>query len=527
MYQGGFIYPLLDRSTESIRLLSFVPDVDQSGPLRCVLTTQSTLNCPDYVALSYTWGEHGSEVDIQLNGCAFGVRDNLYAALRALRRFAHDPQAWNNGICGRCSGDQLPEYFWIDAICINQEDLQERGHQVDMMHIIYPKARLVVAWLGPSTTRSDTAFNLIKESHDSSGDASDTSAGYGWDTVEITEMATSSPSGPILEEPEGGWDEYWMRSDALGDLLNRHYWQRMWVIQEFVMAKNLVLISGNSGCYWKDLARYHHRFESEVEWAWRGASRLIAHRQYYQSLEGDPAVPLRRLLEWSRYGKCHDVRDKIYALMALATSVTSTGSPAYALRALNGFSRPTVALSSQGWKADYTISPIHLYFRVLSHEDLVETYLDSLKDKLRRATSWDSVKHCSDTYRSPPAMDLEMISRKSAATHNALWEKDLLAQLSMALEVESLSPLPLVEQLSEGHKRAAMQEYCSRVQDVPCYGVYREFRYLVHSDLQMDMESLISDTVDPFFQSRLDYKNSEDWGIFRGIIGAVSKWGSR
>lgn len=100
---------------------------------------------------------------MELNGHMFSVRENLRAALCALRHFAHDPEAWTQKISGISQGDRLPVYFWVDAICINQNDIQERGHQVDMMRIIYPKARLVVTWLGPSTANSDSAFSFIKE----------------------------------------------------------------------------------------------------------------------------------------------------------------------------------------------------------------------------------------------------------------------------------------------------------------------------------------------------------------------------
>lgn len=263
------------------------------------------------------------------------------------------------------------------------------------------------------------------------------------------------------------------------------------------MARDLILISGNRGCYWDDLARYYFRFKSQVEWAWRGASRLMIHRQYYQLLSENSAIPLRTLLEWSRYGKCHDVRDKVYALMALATPATTHTS-------LRGYSRSAVAQSSEVWKADYTISRLHLYWRALSHVGLVESHLDDLEDRHRRP-----------------------FSRKSKVSVHDTWREGFVAQLNMALEINSDCQKGLLERLSATSTKSAIREYYSRIQGIPSYRTCDKFRSVVHPDLQLDMEYVISETLDPVFGSNLDYENNKDWGIFCGIISAVSKWGSK
>ncbi|KAH6715591.1 heterokaryon incompatibility, partial [Leptodontidium sp. MPI-SDFR-AT-0119] len=104
--------------------------------LQCYLTVVSLLQDPrdlKYQALSYTWGKaDGSNLKIWVNGVLVPVRRNLLCALRVLRA---DPMAGS-----------LP--IWIDALCINQQDVLERGHQVDMMGVIYRGAQRVIAWLG-------------------------------------------------------------------------------------------------------------------------------------------------------------------------------------------------------------------------------------------------------------------------------------------------------------------------------------------------------------------------------------------
>jgi hypothetical protein len=39
-------------------------------------------------------------------------------------------------------------FLWADAVCINQEDLEERGQQVKMMGSIFRNVNHVAAWLG-------------------------------------------------------------------------------------------------------------------------------------------------------------------------------------------------------------------------------------------------------------------------------------------------------------------------------------------------------------------------------------------
>ena len=91
---------------------------------------------PGYEALSYTWGDPLDTRTVMLKDQPFQVTKNLEAALRNLRhRLIH----------GTKSNDRV---LWIDAICINQTDIQERNVQVRRMLDIYKSATRVVIWLG-------------------------------------------------------------------------------------------------------------------------------------------------------------------------------------------------------------------------------------------------------------------------------------------------------------------------------------------------------------------------------------------
>jgi len=87
--------------------------------VNCSLITCSINDGPVYEALSYAWGDRIRGYPIALNGLPFIVFDNLGQALHQLRDTEHD------------------RTLWIDAICINQSDLEERSSQVQKMQQIY------------------------------------------------------------------------------------------------------------------------------------------------------------------------------------------------------------------------------------------------------------------------------------------------------------------------------------------------------------------------------------------------------
>src|SRR5438045_761334 len=124
MSSNSFRYLPLDPQLREIRLLTLSsgrPD----EPLQCHLYTTCLTTRPIYKALSYVWGDPASSKTpgniLILDGYPFPVTTNLRSALRHLR-----PPAGGNSIC-----------LWVDAVCINQGDPDERSQQVTLMRDIY------------------------------------------------------------------------------------------------------------------------------------------------------------------------------------------------------------------------------------------------------------------------------------------------------------------------------------------------------------------------------------------------------
>ena len=140
--------------TPSIRLLSLEPMDPEEGSqiIRCHLTSVLLDQAPAYEALSYCWGDMTDMLPISCNDSLLQIGASLKSALLYLRR-----------------KDQT-RLLWIDAICINQENLPERGSQVRIMCDIYRNAERVVSWLGEAADNSDLVLPLCVRLFEAKGD---------------------------------------------------------------------------------------------------------------------------------------------------------------------------------------------------------------------------------------------------------------------------------------------------------------------------------------------------------------------
>lgn len=131
-YQFQYSPLLNDTST---RLLTLLPGPFEA-PLRCLITEIPKGLHQRYEALSYAWGDPIFSRRVLVRDMVtkqerpFPITENLYEALLRLR------------------DETASRVLWIDALCINQDDLKEKGHQVAQMGRLYREATRVVVWLG-------------------------------------------------------------------------------------------------------------------------------------------------------------------------------------------------------------------------------------------------------------------------------------------------------------------------------------------------------------------------------------------
>jgi hypothetical protein len=141
-------YSPLSSGHDSIRLLRLLPHEDETADIQCELFEYSLQNsCKGihlYEALSYVWGSPDEKLPIFLHEHSFNVTINLHAALSRLRNHS------------------MERVLWVDALCIDQTNMEEKEDQIQSMAKIYSQANCVVVWLGEDADGSHQALEDIR-----------------------------------------------------------------------------------------------------------------------------------------------------------------------------------------------------------------------------------------------------------------------------------------------------------------------------------------------------------------------------
>lgn len=225
----SFDYNRLKVAEGDIRLVNIAPG-PRDAPLVCSLACASLNEHPKYEALSYVWGDPSSTLEIELNGQPFRVTENLEAALRRLR------------LAGK------HRILWVDAICINQNDIPERNRQVAQMRDIYKTAIGVEVWLGPAAV--ETA--LVLEKIERLGQRLFEEDQDKMDPAKLR-LGALQPLLAVFREELGEMSSEAIWFKGLSYILERPWWSRVWVQQEFAVAKEAYLICGASRIHWRYL----------------------------------------------------------------------------------------------------------------------------------------------------------------------------------------------------------------------------------------------------------------------------------
>jgi hypothetical protein len=269
----------------------------------------------DFVALSYTWGDIKHLRDIVVNGCRVSVWSNLEAALRELRT----KRPVREGLM-----------VWVDALCINQNDVRELNEEVKRMRTIYKAARDVVVWLGQEENGSERAIELIKMLSKSCKDGTGEALGQ--------ELHTSSDLFAA---------DVWR---CFGQFLNRPYWDCLWIMQEIILGNSQTpVLCGNRVVQWGQIFHAVYTFasrhieiifskieqecdEAGVRYSGLNRNKIIHLWRYGDVRDGQLSPPLMPLFDLSRKSQTADPRDKIYGLLGLLPlEVFNTIQPDYNL----------------------------------------------------------------------------------------------------------------------------------------------------------------------------------------------------
>lgn len=264
----------LGEKVSQIRILTLLPGTIED-PIRCTLHNVTIDTAKDYEALSYTWGKHSSTATIMVNEQPLRVRRNLINALFYLRR------------------REQSRTLWIDAVCINQNNVNERNHQVQRMAQIFTRASTVLVWLGLETNSTKAAFEFLSDFY------------------------LRSPRDRRLLKDDSGWD-------AIGSLCENNYWQRVWIVQEICVASRVLVVCGKYQIPWKYLSelrksRQHvwtrYLSQGEHEFLRSLPSRIDQQREARRT----NACSLWALLENFKDSLCQVDLDRVYGFLGLST----------------------------------------------------------------------------------------------------------------------------------------------------------------------------------------------------------------
>jgi hypothetical protein len=113
----------------------------------CAMSVWPLDTAPPYDAISYTWGDPTLTVPVTINDTKLSVRQNCEYVM----------QQWFT------TKTSVTKYIWVDAICIDQSNLKERGHQVTIMGELYKCSSHVLACVGPHADDSEYLFSFCRK----------------------------------------------------------------------------------------------------------------------------------------------------------------------------------------------------------------------------------------------------------------------------------------------------------------------------------------------------------------------------
>ena len=226
----------------------------------------------------------------------------------------HVTKNLHDAVCNLRGNDNKACAVWIDGVCINQDDVDERNAQVRLMRHIYESATCVHIWLGEPADDSAVAIRVLKNL------ASE------WERQEEgpnAEEIFQSPSTQLLQ-----WND--TERASVSAFLHRPWFTRIWCIQEAASTPPAIAHCGTDRIVYNDIvfiasrmhikgatnAFYNIRGLFRIEYPGIHQTRMVQH--YWQMRHLGMEVRLAEVLSWTQDFSSTNPRDRIYALLGLA-----------------------------------------------------------------------------------------------------------------------------------------------------------------------------------------------------------------
>lgn len=342
-----------------IRILDLLSKPDGDESLRCRLR-HVKLESPEtnYIALSYVWGCDLKPFQMHClsesapglatttsTGGTIPLTKSLFNALRDLRD---------------CDEVQ-PKTFWIDQICIDQGNDDEKGHQVSQMGKVFQYATRVWTYLGPQGPRDDEGFNLLARIYAHFEPLRRTCLAslllekdilLNQDAKQMYRRMpmTSIPSG-LLFEQDLFEDEHLDLFNQMDMIISGPWVERLWLLQENILNDSMTFLRGRRTLSWERMELVCQvAFIGLIPWldATQNILRLVGYRfawrQQNRAAMEQRQFHLRNLLYGTVGLECRDSRDKLYAILGIAADADDLNIHAdYTVSAAQAFTNVSVA----------------------------------------------------------------------------------------------------------------------------------------------------------------------------------------
>ncbi|PNP58229.1 hypothetical protein FNYG_15147 [Fusarium nygamai] len=298
-----FHYEPFDLESAGFRLVLLEKGVQSQ--LRCQLWQAYLDDIIPYEALSYSWGSQSTPHEILVDGKTLSITESLYEALWHLRRPDED------------------RMLWVDALCIDQSNIKERGHQVNRMGEIYGKADKVIIWLdylSGNAAKLKYAITLFEDR-----------------VRKLPGIARKWPR----EDPR--WKFQWKQveedlglpcNDELVDgfqsFMGKPWFSRVWILQEVANAKRTIVACNLGEVPGWIFVILPHAMDFKVTEQCQAVLDIMPHPST-PSTSRKETRNLSNLLWKFRGCKATDPRDRVYALLGMATDMKDSAiQPDYA-----------------------------------------------------------------------------------------------------------------------------------------------------------------------------------------------------
>ncbi|KAE9364240.1 HET-domain-containing protein [Stipitochalara longipes BDJ] len=319
---------------DSIRLLTLHPG-EFASPIQVSLNEVRSQDDHMYQALSYTWATEDGDCkrsrQIKCHDMRIWVTRNCELALRYLRKEDSD------------------RVLWVDAICINQKDDKERGHQVRLMRNVYSKAVEVLVWLGESS-KDVGILDPVHYLHGKTRSAEnkpdvnrvltpvsdiflDHLHRMAAEIRRIQNAGQNPTSSPLYQDLVSQiYEGSFQRTNTdlfrgFKNVVRRRWWSRVWVVQEVAIAKSATLICSERSINYTEFFDWCVLLgKDHSPKAFRARNKLfrvLSHFGAVSQAQHERSTILEVLL-WARRLTASDPRDAIFGFLGLSDKFKSS-----------------------------------------------------------------------------------------------------------------------------------------------------------------------------------------------------------